>query len=230
MILAVTGGKGGVGKSTVSYNLGMELDAVVIDGDLGMADLPAGHGPDLHDVLAGRATPLEAVDESGPVALLPCGRTLAGTRAADPTALTKTVRTVASEYDRVVIDSPAGLRCDAGLPLLAADACLLVTRPTKPAVIDALRTRELARAIGTPLARVICNRAPANNDNCNRLGTTLGAPVTTVPESPLVARAQRSGQPVHAIAPDSEPTQAFASIADAVEQMRIDTATVATNE
>ncbi|MFW5973812.1 MAG: P-loop NTPase, partial [Natrialbaceae archaeon] len=73
MILAVTAGKGGVGKSTVAYNLGAELDAVVVDADLGMADLPGSRGPDLHDVLAGRASPLEAVREAGPVPILPCG-------------------------------------------------------------------------------------------------------------------------------------------------------------
>ncbi len=217
MILAVTGGKGGVGKSTVSYNLGAELDAVVIDGDLGMADLPAGHGPDLHDVLAGRAAPLEAVDESGPVAVLPCGRTLAGVRAAEPTALTRAVRAVASEYDRVIIDSPAGLRCDAGLPLLAADGCVLVTHSTKPAVVDALRTRELARAIGTPLAQVVRNRTPRDSAGAETLATTLGAPVTTVPESSIVARAQRAGHPVRSVAPTSEPARAFRALGCAVE-------------
>ena len=151
MILAVVGGKGGVGKSTVAYNLGAALDAVVVDADLAMADLPTGRGPDLHGVLAGRAEPVEAVRESGPVALLPCGRSLAGARACEPTALVAAVEAVRDEYGRVVVDCPAGLSSDAGLPLLAADACVLVTRPTEAALAAAMRARELARAVETPL-------------------------------------------------------------------------------
>jgi septum site-determining protein MinD len=218
MILAVTAGKGGVGKSTVAYNLGAELDAVVIDADLGMADLPATRGPDLHDVLAGRATPLEAVREEGPVDLLPCGRTLAGTRAADPTVLADTVDAVAERYGQVVIDSPAGLRSDAGLPLLAAEACLLVTQPTRPALADALRTRELARAIDTPLARVVLNRVDpgrfgVSDRRAERIASALGGPVTRIPESTAVARAQRAGQPVRRLAPDSRSARQFAELA-----------------
>lgn len=221
MKIAVTGGKGGVGKSTVAYNLGAELDAVVVDADLGMADLPVGRGPDLHDVLAGRATPLEAVSEAGPVALLPCGRSLAGARAADPQALVDVVATVERHYGCVVIDSPAGLRCDVGLALLAADACLLVTRPNRAAVADALRARELARAIETPLARIVLNfvdpsRLTDDDSRADRLATTLEGPVTQVPESAVVARAQRAGVPVRAIDPTCRAASAFADLAQQV--------------
>ena len=223
MILAVTAGKGGVGKSTVAYNLGAELDAVVIDADLGMADLPATRGPDLHDVLAGRAAPLEAVREEGPVDLLPCGRSLAGARAADPAALAETVTAVAAAYDRVVIDSPAGLRSDAGLPLYAAEACLLVTQPTRPAIADALRARELARVIETPLARVALNRVDLDRfdgaaGGLDRIASTLDGPVTPIPDSAAVARAQRAGQPVGRLAPDSRPARQFAELASQVRR------------
>lgn len=211
MRLAVTAGKGGVGKSTVAYNLGAELGAVVVDADLGMADLPAGRGPDLHDVLAGRADPLEAVDERGPVALLPCGRSLAGARAADVTALSGVLDAVSRHYGTVVVDCPAGLGGDAGMALFAAEACLLVCRPTEPALAGAVRSRELARVLGTPLARVVLNRA---GDVATRpVADALGAPVTTVPESEALARAQRAGQPVGAVAPDSRATAQFRSLA-----------------
>ena len=218
MKFAITGGKGGVGKSTVAYNLGAELDAVVVDADLGMADLPSTRGPDLHDVLAGRASPLEAVTEAGPVALLPCGRSLAGARSADPTTLVETLERVERQYGCVIVDAPAGLRSDAGLALLATDACLLVTRPNRAAVADGIRARELARAVETPLARVVLNRVDPErlserDTRTERLATTLKGPVTQIPDSRLVSRAQAAGCPVSALDAESVAAEQFAELA-----------------
>jgi septum site-determining protein MinD len=217
MRLTVTAGKGGVGKTTVAYNLAAELDAVAVDADLGMADLPSARGPDLHDVLAGRASAVEAVREGGPVALLPCGRSLAGVRAADPAALVEAVQAVEREYGRVVVDAPAGMHSDAGIALLAGEAALLVTRPTRAALAGAVRTRELARELDTPLARVVLNRAN-RLDSRDRLASTLGAPVTVLPESDQLAAAQRTGQPVVALAPDSSASEQFEALARAVQR------------
>ncbi|MGQ4556436.1 P-loop NTPase [Halobellus sp. GM3] len=220
MILAVTGGKGGVGKSTVSVELGAALDATVVDADLGMADLPTGPGPDLHDVLAGRADPIEAVREGcGPVRLLPCGRSLAGARAADVTALCETLRAVERDYGDVVVDCPAGMKADAGVPLAVADACVVVASPQPYALADAVRSRELARELDAGLVGVVINRA-VDDPSTAAFEEVLGAPAVTVPADPRVGRTVESFRPVVRTAPSTEAARALTAIADAAERTK----------
>ncbi|WP_318568315.1 chromosome partitioning protein ParA [Salinigranum marinum] len=229
MILAVVGGKGGVGKSTLAYNVGAALDsrewrrsaasasggAVVVDADLGMADLPFARGPDLHDVLAGRACPVEAVRE-GPVRVLPCGRSLAGARAADLGRLDDAIRAVEREFGDVVVDCPAGMRADAGVPLAVADACLLVASPAPFAVADAVRTRELTRELDCGLVGVALNRADdADAKAAETFERILGAPVTRVPTDAALGRSVETGQPV-AVDSDGAVVDALDRLGDAV--------------
>jgi len=79
--VAVTSGKGGVGKSNVAVNLSIRLSqmgnrVVLIDGDMGTANvdvlLRLGPGRNLAHVVAGRQTPQEAiVDAPGGFQLIP---------------------------------------------------------------------------------------------------------------------------------------------------------------
>lgn len=215
MILAVAGGKGGVGKSTVAYNVAAACGAVVVDGDLAMANLPAGHGPTLHDVLAGRADPREAV-QGGPVDLLPCGRSLSGARAADLRRLGDALAAVERDHGTVVVDCPAGMRADVGVPLALADAALLVAAPEPFALADTLRTRELAVELHAPIAAVALNRVV---DDVPRptVRDVLGAPVVTVPADPRVGRSVVEQKPVVDTARESEAATAFYALSDCIE-------------
>ncbi|WP_435119294.1 P-loop NTPase [Halolamina sp. C58] len=216
MILAVASGKGGVGKSTVAYNLAGALEGVVVDGDLGMANLPADCGPTLHDVLAGRADAREAV-QAGPVTVLPCGRSLAGARAADVRELGDALTAVEREHGIVVVDCPAGLRADVGVPLAVADAAVVVAAPEPFALADALRTRELARELDAPLSAVVLNRV-VDDAPTPTVRSALGSPVTSVPADPRLGRSIEAEAPVVDTAPGSEAAAAFASLAERVER------------
>ena len=113
------------------------------------------------------------------------------------TQLERAVRTVEREYGDVVVDCPAGMRADAGVPLAVADACLLVTTPDPFAVADVVRSRELARELDCGLVGAILNRADEEApDAAETFERLLGAPVTLLPTAQALARSTETGRPV----------------------------------
>lgn len=220
MIVAVAGGKGGVGKSTIAVALGRALDAVVVDGDLATPDLPCGHGPTLSDVLADRAEPLDAVYERNSVQYLPCGRALAGTRSAKLTAFSRVVDRLERSYSRVVIDCPAGLARDVGVELESAQLAVLVTTPDRSALGDALRTHELALALDTPIAAVVLNRADPDvaGTVVDRVEHELGATTVLIDEQPSLREPINCGQPIQDIHPDCDAVAAIETVARSIDR------------
>lgn len=220
MIVAVCGGKGGVGKTTIAFTLGRELDAVVVDGDVVTPNQQYITGPTLHDVLAGRVSPDEAVRRIGSIRCLPSGGTVAGAIGCDLEELPRSVEHLERRYGVVVIDCPSGLARDVGITLSCADVSVLVTTPTRSALLDAYRTRALALDLDTPIASVVLNsaaRAPEVTDIAERIEYRFGAPTTIIEERAAIASAERRAIPIE----EMEDTAAGAPDADSNTDRRI---------
>jgi septum site-determining protein MinD len=161
-MLAVAGGKGGVGTTTVVLALAGVLarsgrDPVAVDADVDMPDLHvlAGvdRGPTGNALAAGR--PVGAVVQRAP-ALPGVGVVASGTPGAIPAAL----RRLEGWHGPVLGDGPAGAGGDAARPLRVCDRTVLVTTVTPAAVEDTRKTAAMARRLGaSPLVALV--REPA---------------------------------------------------------------------
>ena len=152
-VIAVTGGKGGVGKTNVAVNLSLALAeggarVLLVDGDLGLAnvDLMLGLSPQytLEHVFAQQVELRDAVVE-GPLGIkvLPgaIGLTeLANLNALDIVRLLGLLRGLEHEHDLLIIDTAAGIGQVVTHMALAADDVIIVTTPEPTAMVDAYGT------------------------------------------------------------------------------------------
>ena len=152
-IVAVTSGKGGVGKTFVSANLAAALArmgerVLVLDADLGLANLDVvlNLSPKitLHDVFTGRAQLEDAIlPAPGGFSVL-----LAGSGLVEYSRLTPEVRdrlleiieAVAPRYDRILIDTGAGISDVVLYAVSLADDVLVVATPEPTSLTDAYAT------------------------------------------------------------------------------------------
>lgn len=149
-LVLLTGGKGGVGKSTLAAGLGVELAhgglrTLVVDLDLGLANLHVllrlPGGPSVEDALAGRCALRDCV-VPGPCGLdvLPAssGTAAMGRLSAEQRArLIADLAALSTGYDLVLGDSAAGIGPDVLDFATAADHVLVVTTPEVAALTDA---------------------------------------------------------------------------------------------
>jgi septum site-determining protein MinD len=170
-IIVVTSGKGGVGKTTVTANLGMTLakmgyKVALVDGDFGLRNLDLLLGLENRvvytavEVLAGECRLDQALvrDKRQPgLVLLPATQN----RKAEmitPNHMKWMIGELAPQFDFVLIDSPAGIEMGFKNAIAAAQEALIVTTPEISAVRDADRVVGLLEASNVTPARLIVNR------------------------------------------------------------------------
>ncbi|MDX2213865.1 MAG: septum site-determining protein MinD [Oculatellaceae cyanobacterium bins.114] len=170
-IIVVTSGKGGVGKTTCTANLGMALaqrnhKVAVVDADFGLRNLDLLLGLENRivytavEVLAGDCRLEQALvkDKRQPnLALLPAAQNRTK-EAVSPDQMKQIVNTLAESFDFVLIDSPAGIEMGFQNATVAAQESLIVTTPEIAAVRDADRVIGLLEANNIKKLNLIVNR------------------------------------------------------------------------
>lgn len=170
-VIVITSGKGGVGKTTASANIGTGLTqlgnkVVLIDTDIGLRNLDVVLGLEnrivynLVDVVEGNCRIKQALirDKTYPnLYLLPSAQTR-DKSAVTPEQMKKLTDELREEFDYILLDCPAGIEQGFKNAIAGADRAVIVTTPEVSAIRDADRIIGLLGAAQIQKIDLILNR------------------------------------------------------------------------
>jgi septum site-determining protein MinD len=168
--IVITSGKGGVGKTTTTANLGTALaqlghSVVLVDADIGLLNLDVVMGLEnrivyhVVDAIKGKCTVQKALIKDRRLEnlwLLPASQT-DDKDAVTPDDMRSLVFELKAQYDFVIIDCPAGIEQGFKNAIAGADEAIVVATPEVSSIRDADRVVGLLSAADVP-ARLIVNR------------------------------------------------------------------------
>lgn len=170
--IVITSGKGGVGKTTSTANIGTALalqghKVCLIDMDIGLRNLDVVLGLenriiyDVIDVAEGRAKVHQAIIKDKRfddlLFLLPASQH-ADKNAIQPERMEEIVNELKEFYDYILIDSPAGIEQGFENSVIAADAAILITTPEISAIRDADRIIGILEQRDIEAPKLVINR------------------------------------------------------------------------
>ncbi len=170
-VIVVTSGKGGVGKTTTSANIGtglakLDKKVVLIDTDIGLRNLDVVMGLEnrivynLVDVIEGNCRVKQALikDKRYPTLfLLPSAQTR-DKNDVTPEQMKKLTDELKEEFDYIILDCPAGIEQGFKNAIAGADRAIIVTTPEVSAIRDADRVIGLLDANELSTSHLIVNK------------------------------------------------------------------------
>lgn len=170
-VIVVTSGKGGVGKTTTTANIGNGLarlgyKVLLIDTDIGLRNLDVVMGLEnrivynIVDVIEGNCKYNQAIIKDkncAGLALLPAAQTRDKT-AISPEQMKKLMEQLKPEYDYIIIDCPAGIEHGFKNAIAAAERAIIVTTPEVSAIRDADRIIGILDANEMPRIDLVINK------------------------------------------------------------------------
>ena len=170
-VIVVTSGKGGVGKTTTTANIGtglagMDKKVVLVDTDIGLRNLDVVLGLEnrivynLVDVIEGNCRLKQALIRDKRyqnLYLLPSAQTRDKT-SVSPEQMKKLCDDLKQSFDYIILDSPAGIEQGFKNAIAGADRAVVVTTPEVSAIRDADRIIGLLEAEEISQIHLIINR------------------------------------------------------------------------
>ena len=248
-VIVITSGKGGVGKTTTTANLGTSLSlngnkVVIIDADIGLRNLDVVMGLenrivyDLVDVIEERCKLKQAMIKDKRfenLFLIPAAQTR-DKDAVNPEQMKKICDELREEFDYILVDCPAGIENGFKNAIAGADRALIVTTPEVSAVRDADRIIGLLDANNISDHRLVVNRFKPNmvergdmmdiEDILEILAIDL---IGVVPEDDSIVISTNTGEPV-ANNQTSIAGRAYRNIAKRVQGEEVEFLTFSTND
>ncbi len=232
-IIVITSGKGGVGKTTVTANLGMAIarlghKVALVDADFGLRNLDLLLGLENRvvytavDVLAGQCRLDQALvkdKRQEGLVLLPAAQSRAK-EVVTPDQMKKLVGALADKFEYILVDSPAGIEMGFQNAIIAAKEALIVTTPEIAAVRDADRVVGLLEAQGIKRIHLIVNRLKPGMVQADQMMSVqdvqelLAVPlIGVVPDDERVIVSSNRGEPLVLAENVSLPSTALNNIA-----------------
>ncbi|MGC4375818.1 septum site-determining protein MinD [Fictibacillus sp. Mic-4] len=230
--IVITSGKGGVGKTTTSANIGTSLalsgkKVCLVDTDIGLRNLDVLMGLenriiyDLVDVVEGRCKLHQALIKDKRfecLYLLPAAQTK-DKSSVQPEQMKQIIQELKQDYDYIIIDCPAGIEQGFKNAVAGADKSIVVTNPETASVRDADRIIGLLEQEDVEPPKLIVNRV---RSNLMKSGDSLDVDeivsilaielIGVVVDDENVIKAANKGEPI-ALNPNSKASIAYRNIA-----------------
>lgn len=226
--IALLSGKGGVGKTSISANLGsimahvFDKDVVIIDTDVTSSHLGVHMGfhynpATITSVLKGEHDAEESVYEHDTgVKVVPGALNYDDVKDVDVHDIGEVIETVAEGADYAILDCSPGLDREASAALRASDRALYVSRPSFTSVIDVVRANSLVEQLETPAIGVVLNmvRGKKHEIGHDEIESFTGLSVVgSIPYDDNMEESAAQGTPITIYDPHSPASRAIEDLA-----------------